>query len=180
MKNRKKMVFLFFAILSACFLATPAQGKTSYPPSSQIPPPHWRPCVDIAVVSFTATLVSTEAGDPAVEFPHDTVKLRAVLKNIGNKDLPARDNQLNVWMKRNNETFYRIQVNDFPGASGSTKEISCTDTFPHGVKTNYYVGVSLFYGECSPSIENNQATLTINEDRLHPLQPKPRPQRRIR
>jgi hypothetical protein len=180
MKSWKNSICLFIAFLFIGFLALPAQEKVGNPSSNQIPPPHWRPCVDIAVVSFTATLISTQAGDPTVEFPHDTVKLRAVLKNIGNKDLPARDNQLNVWMKRNNETFYRVQVNDFPGTSGSSKEMTCTDTFPHGVKTNYYVGVSLFYGECSPSIENNQATFTINEAQLHPVQPKPRPQRRIR
>jgi hypothetical protein len=179
MKNRKNLIFILFAFFAVISLALPAQKKTNIPANNQIPPPHWLPCVDIAVVSFTATLISTQVGDPAVEFPHDTIRLRAVLKNIGNKDLPPRDNQLNVWMKRNNETFYRVQVNDFPGTSGSSKEISCTDSFPHGVKTDYYVGVSLFYGECSTSIENNQASFTINEGQLHPVQPKPRPHRKI-
>jgi hypothetical protein len=181
MKKWKNMIFFLFAFLAVGFLALPAQTKENYPPSNQIPPPHWRPCVDIAVVSFTATLIRTQLGDPAVEVPHDTIKLRAVLKNIGNMDLPPRDNQLNVWMKKNNETFYRIQVNDFPGVSGGSKEISCTDSFPHGVKTDYYIGVSLFYGECSTSVENNQASFTINEAKLHPLQPKnPFPTRQIR
>jgi hypothetical protein len=180
MKNRKNLIDLFFAFLCIGFLALPAQKKVSTPPNDQIAPPHWRPCVDIAVVSFTATLIRTQLGDSAVEIPHDTVRLRAVLKNTGNKDLPPRDNQLNVWMKRNNETFFRVQVNDFPGTSGSSKEITCTDSFPHGVKTDYYVGVSLFYGECSTSVDNNQASFTIDENQLHPVKPKPRPRRIIR
>jgi len=167
MKKKNCIIILLVVFMAGAFLTLSAQKKPVSPVKILTPPPHFRPCVDIAVISFTATLIRTQVGDPAVEIPHDTIRLRAVLKNIGNKDLPPRDNQLNVWMKKNNETFFSIQVNDFPGTSGSSKEITCTDSFPHGVNTNYYVGVSLFYGECSPSIENNQATFTINEVQLH-------------
>jgi len=51
-----------------------------------------------------------------------------------------------------------------PGGSVGAYDIS--DTFPHGMKTTYFVQVVTDFKECKTA--NNQLSYTIDEAQLHP------------
>jgi hypothetical protein len=169
MRNDKILFLIAFIFLALCSLALPAQEKSSNSTQLQIPPVNLLKCIDIEVNSLTAILVSSQLGDPAVEIPHDTVKLRVVLKNVGGLPLPLAS--MNVYMNRNNESFLPTRYfRDILQAKGSIYEVTFTDTFPHGVKTTYTVYYQLdALIECTT--KNNKASLTINEVKLHRVKP---------
>jgi hypothetical protein len=147
-----------------------ALGALAAPQKSGVPinrlkkPPVLR-CPDVIIDSFTVRLVSTQVGMPGKEFPTDTVRLRAVLKNVGNLPLPP-NTYVYLYMYRNND-FINVRTNqNILGAPGSTWAWDCTDTFTHGAPTAYMVWASLnSVPECSA--ENNTARLTIQEALLH-------------
>jgi hypothetical protein len=164
MKNAKKIRLLLPACMIFGIMILPGQMKR-VPPVSQPKPPIVIKCIDIIIPTFTATLVSTQVGRPGIEFPTDTVTLRAVLKNAGLLPLPA-DAQIELRLYRNNEPIKILNFTNILGAGGSTWTWTCTDTFPHGLKTLYMVWAGqIMYQECS--VDNNAASFYVNETLLH-------------
>jgi hypothetical protein len=136
-------------------------------PANPAPPAVF--CADIAVTGIKATLVSTQLGDPSVDFPHDKIKLQVTLENVGNKAVPS-DFLMDFIIKKNG---LKLDGRGYPifstslGAPGSRFVIDdIVDSFPHGVETTYSVEAMPLYNECATS--NNQASLTIDETQLHP------------
>lgn len=164
MRTKKIALFFSFIFLILCSSALPHQQKSNDSTQRQIPPVNLLQCIDIEVNSLTATLVSTQLGDPAVEFPHDTVKLRVVLKNVGSLPLPPAS--MDVFLNRNDVRIQTLYFRDILQAKGSSYEVTFTDSFPHGVKTTYsaYIQIHVFR-ECTT--KNNKAWLTIDEVKLH-------------
>ena len=163
---RKASMSIVFALvfMAADILILPGQiKKVSLP--SQRKPPTVRKCIDIIVDSFTATLVSTQVGTPGIEFPTDTVKLRAVLKNVGILPLPS-DAFIELGLYRNNENIRSHSYANILGASGSAWAWTYTDTFVHGTPTLYliYAGQGR-YQECL--LGNNGKSFYVNETLLH-------------
>jgi PKD repeat protein len=140
-------------------------------PEPANPAPPYSFCADIAVASLKASLVSTQLNDPAVDFPHDKVRLEMVIENRGNKNLPS-PLLIDRMIKKNGQLLYAcsgmfsIESADF-GKPGSRYVMdNIVDTFPHGVATTYSAEVLPIGGECSN--DNNNASLTIDETQLHP------------
>jgi hypothetical protein len=129
------------------------------------PPVIMLKCPDIAVTGMNVTLVSTLLGDPQGEFPLDTVKLEAILENVGSEAVPA-GTFIYVILKRNGEVVRSATVTDVLGAPGSTWTYSVNDSFLHGHKTTYVLQASSPLKECR--LSNNLAALTIDEKKLHP------------
>ena len=93
------------------------------------------------------------------------MRLDSTLASVGTIDVP-RGETLHVELSRNGEVIYKFER---PGlVSGPNKHwsFSRTDSFPHNVKTTYTISVTDALAECTKS--NNQATLTIDEKKLHP------------
>ncbi len=139
-------------------------------PKANVPAAGQKPsalaCPDVRVVSLRALLVSTQLGDPAVEFPHDTVRLEVTVENAGKKDVPSLF-IVDVIAYRNGVRVGGLGCPSCLGAPGSRFVMSeIKDTFPHGVKTVYSVEVPPLYNECTTA--NNKASLTIDEAQLHP------------
>ena len=86
---KKRLPFVALALLAAASLALPAQQTKSKKPASREKQVIELKCPDVAVTSLTATLVSTLLGDLQVEFPMDTVRVEAVLENLGSAAVPA-------------------------------------------------------------------------------------------
>ena len=145
-------------------------------PHKELPGPH-RPtptpkpllCPDIAITEISATLLSTQLGDPSADIPHDKVRLQVTLENVGNKAVPS-DFLMDFYIKKNG---VKLDGRGYPifstslGAPGSRFVIDdIVDSFPHGVATTYSVEAMPLYNECETA--NNQASLTIDETQLHP------------
>jgi len=163
MNAKKFMSTILCAGMALSALA--ATQKTVVPIAKQKLPP-LRRCPDVIIDSFTARLVSTQVGMPGKEFPADTVRLRAVLKNAGNLALPP-GTFVELRLYRNNDNIGVRIYQNILGASGSTWAWDRTDTFTHGVATTYMVYATLnSVPECS--IDNNTARLTVSEALLHP------------
>ena len=122
-------------------------------------------CPDVAVTSLTATLVSTLLGDLQVEFPMDTVRVEAVLENLGSASVPP-GTSLYLILKKNGTVIQSASTRDILGAPGSRWTYSVNDSFPHGRKTIYVFQVATTLRECQ--VNNNQATHKIDEKKLHP------------
>jgi hypothetical protein len=155
--------------------APPTPGAGGNPPLQANVPQPANPappavfCADIAVTGIKATLVSTQVGDPSVDFPHDKIKLQVTLENVGNKAVPS-DFLMDIFIKKNSE---KVDGRGYPiwttslGAPGSRFVIDdIVDSFPHGAATTYSVEILPLYNECAT--ENNNASLTIDETQLHP------------
>jgi hypothetical protein len=175
MSCRKVVLPLALALITAVPIVATAQTRQLLPPAGQRPAVVVPKCIDIEVSSLTAALVSTQANDPSVESPHDKVRVRAVLKNIGNLPVLAESN-VRVWVKRNTEIAYDKEYFGILGAGGSSWELVVDDSFPHNLPTTYSVGVSLM-GPAECSTENNKNTFAIDETRLHTTKPKAPPTR---
>lgn len=161
--NAKK--FISYVLCAGMALGALAATQKSVAPIAKQKLPPLRKCIDVIINSFTVRLVSTQVGMPGKEFPADTVRLRAVLKNAGNLALPY-GTFVELRLYRNNDSVSIRTFRNILGASGSTWAWDCTDTFTHGVPTTYMVYVTLnSVPECS--IDNNTARLTINEALLH-------------
>jgi hypothetical protein len=141
------------------------QTKVTSPAQQQKPAVAQKLCADVAFVSFTAKLVSTQVGDKSVEFPQDTVRLDAILANNGTLDI-SRSTRYHVELTRNSETIYKRDLNELLRGPGSRWTFHQIDTFPHNQKTTYTLSVTAPIDECRK--DNNQATLTIDEAKLHP------------
>lgn len=122
-------------------------------------------CADVAVVSFTARLISTQVGDKSVEFPHDTVALEATLSNIGTLAI-SRATSYHVELSKNGETIYTRDEIELLLGPGTRRTLHWIDTFPHNQKTTYALSVTTALTECRK--DNNRATFTIDEAKLHP------------
>jgi hypothetical protein len=158
---------LFFPIFLSLFGAITLMGQTKViNPAQRVRPPISRqPCPDIAVISFAATLVSTQVGDSSVDFPHDTVRLDATLGNEGTLAVP-RNASLHIELSKNGEVIYKADKIELLGAPGSRWTLHQTDSFPHNLKTTYTITVTTSLTECRK--DNNQASFTIDETKLHP------------
>ena len=171
MKNNKVWLVVpaFFFLVGALALAG---QKTSVSTSQhQKATIAVKPCPDIAIISFTARLVSTQVGDASVEIPHDTVRLDATLSNIGTLSI-TRAMRYHVELSQNGEVIEKKDENELLIEPGSRRVLRWVKTFPHDVKTTYTVSVSADLDECRK--DNNQATLTIDEKKLHPVKLAPR------
>jgi hypothetical protein len=165
MKTNKKRIFLPVAFFLAGALAVMGQTKVVSPAQRLKPPVSQQPCADVAVVSFTATLASTQVGDKSVEFPHDTVRLDATLANNGTLDI-SRSTSYHIELSRNGEVIYKRDQIELLRGPGSRWTLHQFDTFPHNLKTTYTISVTTALAECRK--DNNQATFTIDEAKLHP------------
>jgi len=162
----KKMVPCIAGVfLLAGAMAFTDRQKSPPLPSDQKPPVNQRHCPDYNVVSFKIELVSTQAGNPAIEFPHDKVKLTLILENAGN--IPIPDGYLpDFTLKRNDELILNGSLINGIRAPGSREELKLgTDSFLHGVKTTYYLQITTGFRECRT--DNNKISLTIDENLLH-------------
>lgn len=165
MRNYQRALLFAFVFLFVCSSAMRAQKKSDISTSGQNPPVKLLTCADIKVVSFKATLVSTQAGNPSVEFPHDTVSLEVIFENAGGRAVPSAF-IMDIFVKRNGEVIYSRGWPAALGAPGSRCVMDkVVDSFPHGVPTTYSVEVRPMYNECSAT--NNQASFVIDEVRLH-------------
>jgi hypothetical protein len=164
MKNDKKTLWIALAFFLAGSLNMSAQ-KTNFPTSDRKPPVILLTCPDIKVVSFTATLVSTQVGLPLVEFPHDKVSLEVIFENVGGRPVPSAF-IMDIFVKRNGGVIYSRGWPAALGAPGSRCVMDkIVDSFPHGAQTTYSVEVRPMYNECSAT--NNQASFTVDETQLH-------------
>jgi hypothetical protein len=166
MKSKGTTLLFAFVLLSVGALALMAQPKQNIPTGQQRPPGNLLTCPDIRVLSFKAALVSTQLGEPSVEFPHDTVRLEVILENVGGQAVPSAF-IVDIIAYRNGQKIYGVGCPSALGAPGSRFVMDkIRDTFPHGVRTTYSVQVLPLYNECTTT--NNQASFTIDEVQLHP------------
>jgi hypothetical protein len=166
MTDNRASLFFPACLFLAGALAVAGQTKTVAPAQQPRPPVAQRKCADVAIVSFTVRLVSTQVGDASVEFPQDTVRLEAILANIGTLDI-SRSIRYHVELTRNSEVVYQRDLNELLSGPGSRWTFRQVDTFPHNLKTTYTLSVTVPIDECRK--DNNQATLTIDEKKLHPV-----------
>ena len=166
MKNNKARLFVPVFLFLSGALAVMGQTKGVSPTQSQKPPAPKPPCADVAVVSFTARLISTQVGDKSVEFPHDTVALEATLSNTGTLAI-SRATSYHVELSKNGESIYTRDEIELLLGPGTRRTLHWIDTFPHNQKTTYALSVTTALTECRK--DNNQATLTIDEKKLHPV-----------
>ncbi|HVP91092.1 MAG TPA: hypothetical protein VMS75_07725 [Terriglobales bacterium] len=165
MKRNKERTLLAVAFLLGGAFALMGQTKVVSPAQGQRSPALKQPCADVAVVSFTARLLSTQVGDKSVEFPKDTVALEATLSNIGTLAI-SRATSYHVELVRNGEAIYARDEIELLLGPGTRRTLHWVETFPHNQKTTYALSVTTALAECRK--DNNQATLTIDEKKLHP------------
>ncbi len=164
MKNKSTwLVFPLFLFVCGGFILLGQERPTF--PRQRRPPIFQQKCPDILVASFNATLIGTQVGDSSADFPHDMVRLEAVLTNGGSLPLPA-EAKLHIEFKRNGQTFTWVDPVGVLSGPGSRWTIARTDRFPHNTPTTYSVAVTTAVAECQK--ENNQATFQISEAELHP------------
>jgi hypothetical protein len=166
------LLFLFFAFLDVTAPIYPQPQTSKRLPSYQVPSKRPPICEDIEVSSFTITLISTQKNDKTIEFPKDTVKLRAVFKNVGTQPIRTGASVIRYLIK-NGKRLHIENENQDLRTPGSSWEMVYTDSFPHGVETKYIVGAwiginSQADSECSKS--NNEKSIIIDEAKLHPLE----------
>ncbi len=162
---KKSLPLVALALLAAGSVHLAGQQKTAKSAARQKPPAALGQCPDIAVSQLRATLVSTLLGDLQVEVPMDTVKLEATLENIGSEAVPSGA-YLYIIVKKNGKVIQSANATDTLGAPGSRWAYSVNDSFPHGQKTTYAIQAASALKECR--VSNNQATLLIDEKKLHP------------
>lgn len=168
MKTSKKTCLFAIVCLVSGILVLPGQTKKNPPPSQQQPPISVVKCIDVIIPSFTATLVNTQVNTPGIEFPTDTVKLQAVLKNSGLLPLPA-DALIEILLYKNGTLIKRVVFTGILGANGSTWTWNHVDSFPHGASTFYMIyAAQWMYAECT--VDNNGASFYVNENLLHAAQ----------
>jgi hypothetical protein len=162
---KNKLSFLLFIILALASLTSLAVQKKSRTETAAKPSVLSGPCPDISVTNMRATLVSTLLGDLQVEVPMDTVRLEATLENTGSEEVPPGA-YLYLIVKKNGTVIQTANAADTLAAPGSRWTYSVSDSFPHGRKTTYTIQAASALKECR--VSNNQATLTIDEKKLHP------------
>ena len=162
---KKRLPFVALALLVAASLALLAQQTKDKPAAGREKQATDAKCPDVAVTSLTATLVSTLLGDLQVEFPMDTVRVEAVLENVGSAAVPP-GTSLYLILKKNGTVIQSASTRDILGAPGSRWTYSVKDSFPHGRKTIYVFQVATTLRECR--VSNNRATRRIDEKKLHP------------
>jgi hypothetical protein len=156
------LLLIFFAFASLTSLAVEKKSRSE---TAAKPPVVSGPCPDISVANMRATLVSTLLGDLQVEVPMDTVKLEATLENAGSEEVPPGA-YLYLIVKKNGAVIQTANAADTLAAPGSRWIYSVNDSFPHGRKTTYTIQAASALKECR--VGNNQATVTIDEKKLHP------------
>ncbi len=125
------------AASAVLLLAAPAIGQTSQMRPRQVPnanvpqPGPYRPLPDVEVTGAHFALVATELGKPGVEFPRDTVRFTAQLKNVGLAPCPG-GGSYHIQLTRNGASIADSTATDLLGARGSTYAYSWTDTIVHG------------------------------------------------
>ncbi len=162
---KKSLSLYVLTLLFAGSLQMHAQKKTTIPAPPRKSTVVRGPCPDIAVTRMNATLVSTLLGDLQVTVPMDTVKLEATLENVGSAAVPPGA-YLYVIVKKNGAVIQSANATDMLGAPGSRWCYSVNDSFAHGRKTTYVIQTASSLKECQ--VGNNQATVTIDEKKLHP------------
>jgi hypothetical protein len=162
-KHKKAWLFVSIFLFVCGTIALTGQEKKTL--QRQLPSILKQDCPDIVVTAVDAKLIGTQVGDSSADFPHDTVRVEATLKNGGNKPVPA-GTILHIEFKRNGQTFTFVDPVGVLSDPGSSWSIARTDKFPHNAQTTYTVAVTTSLNECQKA--NNQATLTIDEARLHP------------
>jgi hypothetical protein len=168
MKNFRIALLFACGFFAAGSLALPDQKIQLHKPSVDL-----FLCPDIEVVSFDALLYSTQVGTPLIEFPTDTVAVYYDLKNSGKAAVP-NGTVLNIVFKRNGKVLRSFSITPtarYLGAPDSHSGGGFTDSFPHGEKMTYSVQVTGPIQECTTN--NNSASFTIDEDKLHKGQKTP-------
>jgi hypothetical protein len=175
--KRKDFPLLITLVCLAMGLLTLAD-TTKLNTSNQPPPLR---CPDINVLSFSAKLVSTTAGNPGVEFPRDSIVLTVEIVKAGNLPPPPGVTYRISFFRKNSLSPDNVEL---PASSGYFNTSpnnnpnllfyrNMPDTFPHGLQTTYTVVVGVPFQECTTA--NNKASFTINEGQLHAVQArKPR------
>jgi len=175
--KRKGFLFLLALVCSAMGLLVLADTTKANTGINQKVPPVTLRCPDIKVLSFSAKLVSTTAGDPAVEFPQDRILLTVEIVKAGNLPPPANAIYRVSFFRKNANSNVELPAGSqyFNPAPNHTPNllffISIPDTFPHGLQTTYTVIVGVPFQECTK--ENNKASFTIDEGQLHGLKKIP-------
>ena len=162
---KKSLPLVALTLLAAGSFCLAAQQKTAKPATRQKPSAVSVQCPDIAVTHMQATLVSTLLGDLQVEVPMDTIKLEARLENVGSEAVPSGA-YVYIIVKKNGKVIQSANATDTLGPPGSRWTYSVNDSFPHGQKTIYVIQAASALKECR--VNNNQATLWIDEKKLHP------------
>ncbi len=121
---------------------------------------------DVVVTSPKFTLVSTELGKPGVEFPKDTVRFTATLKNSGLAPCPEGGSYY-IQLTRNGVLVANSGATNLLGGVGSTYGYSWIDTIVHGQakELTYKITVTPSFNEVRS--DNNVATCTGYEGFLH-------------
>jgi hypothetical protein len=112
-------------------------------------------------------------GTPLIEFPSDTVAVCYDLKNSGKAAVP-NGTVVDIVIKRNGKVFRSFSHTTNTGtlgAPGSHWGGGFSDSFRHGEKMTYSIQVTAPIQECTK--DNNRASFTIDEDKLHKGQKTP-------
>ena len=150
-------------------LAAALGGRQTVPQTPTRPRPLPRPVKllpDVEVKGARFSLISTELGKPGVEFPRDTVRFTATLKNAGLAPCPE-GGSFHIQLTRNGVAIANSTASDLLGAVGSTYSYSWVDTIVHGQakELSYTITVSPAFLELTGN--NNSASCMGYEGMLH-------------
>ncbi|HVN77276.1 MAG TPA: hypothetical protein VMT19_13240 [Thermoanaerobaculaceae bacterium] len=160
------------AAAAAFLLALPAFGQTDQMQPRQVPKPNvpqpgpYRPLPDVEVTNAHFALVSTELGQSGVEFPKDTVRFTAQLKNVGPAPCP-KGGSYHIQLTRNRVSIANSTATDLLGARGSTYAYSFVDTIVHGAAKELTYRITVTPGFAQASTANDSAFCMGYEGMLH-------------
>ena len=122
------------------------------------------PDVEVKVAGFER--VSTELGMSGIEFPHDKLRLKYILKNSGLAPCPE-GGSYQIQVKRNGESVVNSGYTNLLGNPGTTYNYSFIDTIVHGQakELNYKITVTTNFKEATAG--NNSRDSMLNEPMIH-------------
>ncbi len=161
-----------FAAAAALLVALPAFGQTGQMQPKQVPkanlpqPGPYRPLPDVEVTNAHFALVSTELGKPGVEFPRDTVRFTAQLKNVGLAPCPE-GGSYHIQLTRNGVSIANSTATNLLGARGSTYAYSWVDTIVHGAAKELTYRITVTPAFAQAGTANDSAFCMGYEGMLH-------------
>ncbi|MBI4917742.1 MAG: hypothetical protein HY825_18025 [Acidobacteria bacterium] len=161
-----------FAAAAAFLVALPVLAQTgqmsprNVPKPGQPQPGPFRPLPDVEVTAAHFALVSTQLGKPGVEFPNDTVRFTAQLKNVGLAPCPA-GGSYHIVVTRNGVGIANSTATDLLSARGSSFTYSFIDTIVHGAAKELTYRITVTPGFVQASTANNSASCKGYEGMLH-------------
>jgi len=136
-------------------------------PKANLPQPGpYRPLPDVEVTNAHFALVSTELGKPGVEFPKDTVRFTAQLKNVGLAPCPE-GGSYHIQLTRNGLSIANSTATDLLSARGSTFAYSWVDTIVHGAAKELTYRITVTPSFAQASTANDSSFCMGYEGMLH-------------